>query len=364
MADSTAPDRPSAEFPELAPLLPHTDTRTQRYLRRLKVIVPELLLLILLTALLPVLLVLAVLVDAVLLIFKGKTPTGVRLLLIFWWFLVGNLRAYSGVVIAWIRSRGRDTPRRRQDVYDLRVMWTSHHFAAITKLLKLNVEVEGVDDVSPGPVICFSRHASIIDNTVPDAIMTKHSGISFRYVIKRELEVIGPIDIGGKWVPTSFVARASGNPEAELVQLRKLTHKLGPFEGALIYPEGTRATAKKIARAKEIIAERQPEFAELANRLQHVLPPRLGGPVALIEEGKGLDVVVLGHVGFDSFEKISNIWKGGLVGNTVRIKFWRYSASEIPDDPDAIARWVYEVWQRLDDWIGEANAELGSAVEA
>ena len=58
---------------------------------------------------------------------------------------------------------------------------------------------------------------------------------------------------------------------------------LDPHEGVLIYPEGTRSTPAKLARAKEIIRERQPDIAPLADRLQHVLPPRLGGPLALLE---------------------------------------------------------------------------------
>ena len=60
---------------------------------------------------------------------------------------------------------------------------------------------------------------------------------------------------------------------------------LGSGEGMLIYPEGTRTTAEKLARAQEIIAERQPEIAPLANGLQNVLPPRLGGPARAARRG-------------------------------------------------------------------------------
>ena len=79
-----------------------------------------------------------------------------------------------------------------------------------------------------------------------------------------------------------------------------------------------------------MIAERQPAIAPLANRLRNVLPPRLGGPLALLDEAAGADVVVCGHVGFDGFEYISDIWAGGLVGTTVRVRFWRSPAAEVP----------------------------------
>ena len=52
-----------------------------------------------------------------------------------------------------------------------------------------------------------------------------------------------------------------------------------------------------------------------------MLPPRLGGPLALLDEGRGADVVVCGHVGLDGFEYISDIWKGGLPPRTVHPEY-------------------------------------------
>ena len=99
--------------------------------------------------------------------------------------------------------------------------------------------------------------------------------------------MIPTIDIGGRWAPTHYVRRASADTAAEVAALRSLAHGLGPHEGILIYPEGTRFTTAKLARAQAIIAERQPEIAPLASRLRHVLPPRLGGPLALLDEARG-----------------------------------------------------------------------------
>ncbi|MDX6665459.1 MAG: hypothetical protein QOG68_1665, partial [Solirubrobacteraceae bacterium] len=137
---------------------------------------------------------------------------------------------------------------------------------------------------------------------------------------------------------------------------RLLTEYLGPSDSLLLYPEGTRCTAKKLARAKEIIAERQPELADLAERLHNVLPPRLGGALTLLEHAPEADVVIFGHVGLDGFEYISDIWGGGLVGSTVTLKFWRFPASEVPDGRDERIAWLYERWQELDDWIGMMRA--------
>ena len=175
------------------------------------------------------------------------------------------------------------------------------------------------------------RHASIIDNVLPDLQLARPRGMGLRYVIKRELEMIPLIDIGGRWVTTNFLQRASGDAEGEIAKLRQLAHEVGPAEGILIYPEGTRATAKKIARAKEIIRERQPEIAPLAEQMVNLLPPRLGGPLALLDEASEMDVVFFAHVGFDGYEYISDIWGGGLVGATIRMKLWRVPVRRDPE---------------------------------
>src|SRR4029453_11385495 len=116
----------------------------------------------------------------------------------------------------------------------------------------------------------------------------------------------------------------------DMARVRHLARDPGPGEGVMIYPEGSRATPAKIARAQEVIAERQPEIAPLAAGLRHVLPPRLGGPLALLEEAAGTDVVLCAHAGLDGFAKVSDVWSGGLVGTTVRVRIWRFPGRDIP----------------------------------
>jgi 1-acyl-sn-glycerol-3-phosphate acyltransferase len=340
----------------MGPLLPDDGPRAARILRRVRGVAVELLLFVLVTALAPVLLAAAALVDLALWLRRRKPWMAVRLLAMLWWFLLGELRGWLGMLGASARSGFRDTPRRRRSVYRLRQRWCSGHLDGIRRLFGLRLEVDGLELASPGPALVLIRHASIIDNTLPDALIGRAHGIGLRFVLKRELEMLPTIDIGGRMVPTNFVRRGSGDTEAELVALRRLAVALGPDEGILIYPEGTRHTDAKLVRAKAAIAERQPEVAPLADRLQHILPPRLGGTLALLEASRGTDVVVCGHVGLDGFEYISDIWGGGLVGTTVRVKLWRHAAADVPEGRDELVAWLYERWQELDDWVGEQRA--------
>jgi 1-acyl-sn-glycerol-3-phosphate acyltransferase len=342
-----------------SPLLPDDGPRGRRYLRRFKGIAIESLAFVVVTLLFPLLLVVAAVVDLALWLRRRKPWMAVRLLAFAWWFLFGELRGILGLFAIGLVTR-HGSERRRRLVYDLRIHWAGSHLGGVRVLFGLTFETEGIEDAGPGPQVILIRHASIIDNALPDAVIGRAHGIGLRFVLKRELEMIPTIDIGGRWVPTSFVRRGSSDSATEIERLRVLARDLGPGEGVLIYPEGTRATPEKIARAQAIIAERKPEIAPLANRLEHLLPPRLGGPIALLDESAGADVVVCGHVGLDGFEYISDIWSGGLVGTTVRIRFWRHAAADVPADHDERVAWLYDRWQELDDWVGEVLRGTGS----
>jgi 1-acyl-sn-glycerol-3-phosphate acyltransferase len=323
--------------------------------RRARGIAFELGAFVLVTILLPPLAIAATATDLTLWIGRRKPWMAIRLLAMLWWFLFGELRGVAGLLGIWALSGGRDSAERRARVYRFKRYWLGGHLRGIRLLFGLRFEAEGLELAGPGPVLLMIRHASIIDNALPDVIVGGAHGLGFRFVIKRELELLPTIDIGGRWVPTMFVRRGSRDTEAELEHVRKLAIDLGSDEGILIYPEGTRCTAQKLARAKDVIAERQPELGPLAEGLRHVLPPRLGGTLTLLEASPGVDVVVFGHVGLDGFEYVSDIWSGELVGSTVRMKFWRHGAAELPDDREALIEWLYARWQELDDWIEETR---------
>ncbi len=342
--------------PTAGPLFADDGPRGARIFRRVRGIGLEIVAFVLVTVLFPLLLIGAAIIDLVIWLRRRKPWTGVRLLAMLWWFLFAEMRAMAAMLFIWIATGGpfgEGSLRRRRWLYGLRRHWARSHIGGARVLFGLKFEIEDLELAGPGPVLIMIRHASIIDNMLPDAVVVREHGIGLRFVLKRELQMIPVIDIGGRWVPTNYIRRASENPEAEIAALRELSHNMGPSEGILIYPEGTRYTPKKLARAQEVIAERQPELAPLASKIRNILPPRLGGPLALLDETAGkVDIVVFGHVGFDGFEYISDIWAGGLVGQTIKMKFWRHSASDVPADEQGRIEWLYARWQALDDWVG------------
>lgn len=343
----------------MGPLIPDDSRVLERWLRRARGIALILVAFVLVTALSPVLLLGALAADLALWLRRRKPWMAWRLVAMLWWFLLGETWGLFGLGAIWLLSGGRDTPARRDRLYRLKRRWLGSHLRGIRALFRLTFTAEGLELAAPGPILVMTRHASIIDNTLPDVIIGGAHKTAFRFVIKRELQILPTIDIGARWVPTLFVRRASGATEAELAKMDALTVNLGPADGLMIYPEGTRWTAAKLARAQAIVAERQPELAPLANQLRYLLPPRLGGAIRLLENARGVDVVVFGHYGLDGFEYISDIWAGGLVGTTVKMKFWRYPALEIPEGREELIAWLYARWLELDEWIAQARREAG-----
>src|SRR3954451_16743147 len=222
------------------PLFPADGPRGKRLARRAKGIAAETAAFLLLTLLSPLVLLAAVTVDLTLWLATKKPWMGTRLAAMAWWFLFGELQGIACLPVIWLVTGGplgRGSTARRRLVYDLRIHWCRHHLAGIRVLFGLKFEVEGLELAGPGPEIVLIRHASIIDNTLPDALVGHAHGIGLRFVLKRELEMIPTIDIGGRWVPTIFVRRASSDPAREVAALRRLAESLGEGEGVLIYPE-------------------------------------------------------------------------------------------------------------------------------
>ncbi len=298
------------------------------------------------TAALPLLALVAVAVDAMR---RGRPWMATRLLFVLWLYLAVEAACLAALAVSWVVARGR-RDRLTEAAWGIQAWWAAVLIGAIKRTFGLRFEVEGAQEVPPGPIVVLMRHASIIDNLVPATFVAAPHGIRLRYVLKRELLSDPAIDIAGNRLPNVFVARGSDDAEREIDRVRELARGLGPGEGMLIYPEGTRFTEAKRARALEKLASADALLHAAAQRLYHVLPPRLGGPIALLDAGA--DVVVCAHHGLDGFSHIADIWGGGLIGRTVTIRFRRFRHADIPDGREERVAWLLARWQEVDDWIG------------
>jgi len=229
--------------------------------------------------------------------------------------------------------------------------WTGILFAGARRVLGFRLVVEeGSARVTDGPFLLFVRHTSTADTILAAVLVANPNGILLRYVLKRALLWDPCLDLVGRRLPNSFVVRGSTRRAAEIAAVAELATNLGPRDGALIYPEGTRFSEAKLRAAQSRLrSEGRRDLADVADTFRNVLPPRLGGPLALLDAAVGVDVVVLEHAGFEAAESFGQLWAGDLVGKTVFARMRRIPASEIPATDRE--RWLFEMWREMDEWV-------------
>ena len=305
-----------------------------------------------LLALVPVVLALTLVADAV----RRRRLATTRVAL---WLLAGLVLECGGLLAAlgvWVGSGfGLASGAFRRWSERLRVIWGAALFRVSTRLMDVHVRVEGLEAITPDPAIMFMRHTSVVDTMAPADLIARPLRIRLRYVMKRELLWDPGINVMGTRTPNCFVRRGAGG-ESRFVGM--LADDLGPSDAVLIYPEGMVVTpAKAAAMAARAAARGDGPRAEPYERVH---PPRLGGPLALLESAGGrFDVVFIGHVGFEVAPGVRQLLRGDLIGARVRFRIWRVPASSIPGSRTGMADWLHERWHEMDAWVANVQDELG-----
>jgi 1-acyl-sn-glycerol-3-phosphate acyltransferase len=300
---------------------------------------------------LPVIFPLVILADVV----RGGPWPLARCVAFLTIYLCCEVAGVTAAAVLWVVGgpwTGTPRPRFLARNVALQAWWANALYRGVERVFGVRTIVEGEDAIAPGPILVFIRHVSQADTLLPVVIVTRRHGIALRFVLKQELLWDPCLDVVGHRLPNAFVRRGSGESDREIAAVGQLVDDLGPRDGVLIYPEGTRFTPEKRERALEKLATRgSPALLARARRLRRVLPPHLGGPLGLLAANRNADVVFCAHTGFEPAGSPTDLVGGALVGATIRVRFWRVAAAEIPGDPDARAQWLFEQWQRIDDWV-------------
>lgn len=329
--------------------------RSGSTIRRLKTIPAVVVLFGAVTATGPILVPVALLVDIARRVRRSGPWMTIRMVAFLWVYLSAQVGGLGWMFASWLAS-GFGLRRRRLEraTYRVQRLWAGYLFSALRTIFGLQLDVSGAEAISPGPAIFMSRHASLIDTLLPSVLITSSHGIRLRYVLKKELLIDPALDVAGNRVPNYFVDRTAQHIAGELRGIASLADGLGADEGVFIYPEGTRFRADRQIRAIDRLAG-SPQLHALAKALRHVHPPRPGGALALLDAG--VAVVFCAHAGLDGFASVADVWSGSLVGKAVTVKFWRVPASEIPQDRNERATWLFRQWQRVDAEVGAMLAD-------
>lgn len=319
--------------------------------RRITSIALFLVSLALVLGLFPALLLVCALVDVI-----GRTSWAAVRCLIF--LLVYLCAEVLGVFIAffiWVFS-GRWLGLGKRCFIDWTYMlqrwWGSWLFHGASRIFGIRLEIDEPEGLDQGPLMLFIRHASLPDTSLPGALFILRHNLRLRHIIKKELLWDPVLSIGANRLRHYFVDRSARDTEKELENIRRLTADMGPKDGIMIFPEGTRFSRQKRERIIEKLRKKgDAYFLEKAQALKNILPPRLGGSLAMLEANTKAYAVFCAHFGFEAAAKAINFLNGSLINKTVHIKLWKIPFEEIPTTPEQQIEWLYEHWAKIDEWI-------------
>lgn len=243
--------------------------------------------------------------------------------------------------------------------------FTDALFYGAVRIFSLRIEVSGEEHAASGPFLLLVRHSSTADTVLAAALLANPHQRLLKYVLKRELLADPCLDIVGRRLPNAFVERSRQKQEtrsphateADLAAVALLARDLDEHTAILIFPEGTRFSARKLEAAKHQLGA-HPELAELAEGFSHILPPKLGGTLALLNAAPDVDVVFLEHTGFEGAESFGRFFAGAMVGNVIRARIRRVAAADIPKERRDV--WLFKQWLECERFVA-ANQSLEHA---
>lgn len=241
--------------------------------------------------------------------------------------------------------------------YAVQAWWTRGIVGALSLTVGLRITVEGAQSLETGPFIAFGRHASLADSVMSAWVLTRHSKLRPRYVLKKELLMDPCLDIVGHRLPNYFVDRAATNVSAELAGIEQMAMGLGERDVAVIFPEGSRANPEKRARALQRLRERSPERAARLETLRYLMPPKPGGASALLAAVPTAKVLTMWHSGFDGLDTFKGILSHlGTSALRVHVKVVEHQRATVAVGEGFVA-WLDTQWLEMDAAVARKIAE-------
>jgi 1-acyl-sn-glycerol-3-phosphate acyltransferase len=215
------------------------------------------------------------------------------------------------------------------------------------RLLGLRVEVDqpSLDALTPGPVIVLCRHVNLVDASLP-SLLYQRLGMRTRGAIMGELLADPGFDLIYGRTGSVFIPRDNAVEARQLVQ--HLAHGVDAGTAVVIFPEGRLFRAEVLRRALVRLADTNPQRFARLSEIRHVLPPRPGGVLALLDALPGVDVVVLAHTGLDQFASFRELARSVPLVAPIRCTAWRIPFDDVPAEPEARIQWLDELWLTID----------------
>lgn len=254
------------------------------------------------------------------------------------------------LLLVWIFIRSPErflrANRRIQEI------WATSLTTLGVKCYSLDIQVSGAECLSGDAAIVLPRHTSIAETVLPLVYYAIPQKFDLRYVMKQELLWDPCLDVAGNRIPNLFIDRHGPDSEHASQLIGDLTSTLGAREGLVFFPEGTRFTPLKRQR----LLGSGKSIADMAKRYDDLLPPRLGGTLAILQANPGRDLIFLAHAGFEKSSQVINLLNGSWVKSNVQLRFWRVPYAQIPTDAPGQTLFIEQQWARMQVEVTALNS--------
>ncbi|QJY47407.1 1-acyl-sn-glycerol-3-phosphate acyltransferase [Pseudonocardia broussonetiae] len=285
-------------------------------------------------------------------------PGRLRVLRVTWVVVVALVleSAVLGILLGlWVAAGfglALRTPRFQYLHYRVVGWYLRVLYREAARVLRLRVEIEGPDpdEYLDRPLVVCCRHAGPGDSFLLVHALVNWYAREPRIVLAAALQWDPALDVLLNRLPNRFVS-AGGGDRLE-GRIGELATGLDHDDAFVIFPEGGNFTERRrLAGIARLRARGLEEMARRSEAMRHVLPPRPGGLTAALAAAPDADVVWVAHAGLDHLFTVAGIWRELPLDATVRMRWWRVPAADVPRTQEAQVDWLYGWWERIDDWV-------------
>ena len=217
---------------------------------------------------------------------------------------------------------------------------------------------DGDDTTTENPLIVMSRHAGPADSLLLLHEVMSWKGRQPRIVAKEVLQFDPALDILLNRLPNRFIS-ADPNDRGQTVDaIAELASGMTNTDAFVIFPEGGNFTEMRRVNAIARLRDGGNEAAaRRAAALRNVLPPRPAGSLAAMSANPGADLVFVAHTGLDQIATVGDLWAAIPDHKIVTFVWQVLPTRHIPPSDEGRAELLYQVWERIDDWVDRNNTE-------
>ena len=270
-------------------------------------------------------------------VFAALEAVGIVVMLVLW------LVAGFGL---WIRA-----PWMQRAHYGFLKRWLNAASGALQLCLGLDVNPE-LQPPKPGAVLVFSRHAGPGDSLILTREIMARFDRHPRIICKRDLQWAPFVDMIGSRIPAHFIDSNPEDGQRHVRAIAELAAGIGDRGALILFPEGGNFTRKRRRRAIASLLRRgHVEYAEKAEGMEHLIPPRPGGAIAAMDAAPHADVVFVAHTGTEHLMSVGDVWRAIPLRDAMTGRYWRVPAGERPNAHDEKVSWLFDWWAEIDRWI-------------